>query len=115
MTFIDRLIYLVGGAGRAEGKLCSPRKDIPLDDEGYLTAGEKWYNNDSALFMFGPEHPLRVSCYKLANHVVFDGFILTCIIVSTIMLIYEGPPGARDQDILDIPFGIFCEDTPIIG
>ena len=102
VTFIDRLIYLVGGAGRAEGKLCSPRKDIPLDDEGYLTAGEKWYNNDSALFMFGPEHPLRVSCYKLANHVVFDGFILTCIIVSTIMLIYEGPPGARDQDILDI-------------
>ena len=101
VSFVNRLVWLVGGEGKREESKWSYKKDLPIDDEGYFLPGNKWYNDDLALFTFGPEHPLRKACQSIAQHGFFDGFILLCIVISTGMLIYEGPPGKVDQEILD--------------
>jgi hypothetical protein len=102
VSFVNRLIWFVGGEGKREESTWSYKKDLPIDDEGYFLPGSKWYNDDLALFTFAPEHPLRKACKSLAEHQLFDNFILLCIIVSTGMLIYEGPPGKVDQEVLDV-------------
>jgi hypothetical protein len=108
ITFVHRLVWLFGGEGRASGFGCRMGKDVELDvngkygprdlkgepkEFGTLMPGDKWYNDDKALFFMGPEHPARVACRALAENVIFDTVVLAAILLGTVMLAYEGPPG----------------------
>ena len=50
-----------------------------LDPFGLLLPQTKWYNDDRALFVLGPGHPLREMGRLLATNPVFDSVVLVAI------------------------------------
>ena len=60
-----------------------------LDPFGLLLPQAKWYNDDRALFLLGPGHPLREMGRLLATNPVFDSVVLVAISVGTVLLAYE--------------------------
>jgi Ca2+-binding EF-hand superfamily protein len=47
--------------------------------------------SDKAFNLFGTDHPLRASCTQLSEDPRFQGFVLICIIISSLCLAYEHP------------------------
>ncbi len=101
-----RLVWLCGGvkAGKKPKTLCSIGPDVevyisePFDvddeDNGLLVAGDKWYNDDKSCFFFAPENTGRAALKKLAENPIFDFIVLMAIILGTVLLAIEGPPGS---------------------
>ncbi len=58
---------------------------LPADDD----PNAEW--SDNAFNVFGKDHSLRVSCTALSEDPRFQGFVLGCIIVSSLCLAYEHP------------------------
>ena len=54
--------------------------------------------DDVACGCFPTEHSLRLFCYALASHSLFEGFILACIAISGIVLAVEGPTNHHPDD-----------------
>lgn len=134
--FPHRLVWLCGGtkAGKREKSLCGIGPDVEvyvsepfdLNDEknGMLVAGDKWYNDDKSMFAFGPDHPTRKIMSALANNFIFDNIVLSAIIIGTILLAVEGPPGSLPPETLflfdrinDILFLVFLAEfgAKVIG
>eukprot|EP01052_Picozoa_sp_SAG31_P010413 SAG31_NODE_570_length_14016_cov_10.573543_4_plen_2093_part_00 len=124
--FPHRLVWLFGGvkAGKKPGTVWSMGKDVkvyisdPFDLEdprnGMLIADERWYNDDKALFFFELDNGVRRSLRALAENPVFDTAILGAIILGTVLLALEGPPGSLPAEtvylfdkINDVLFLIF--------
>ena len=74
------------------------------DLEAAAGLGEpKWYNDDKALFVFGPDHPAAQFGRKVANNAIFsDIIVLGAILIGTILLIWEGPAGSLPPDLVEI-------------
>ena len=112
--FPHRITWLFGGvkAGKKPGTLWSMGPDVavyvsePLDLEdpknGMLMAGESWHNDDKALFVFGPDHPARKAMRGLAENVIFDTTVLSAIILGTVLLALEGPPGTLPAETIQL-------------
>ena len=76
VTFVHRLTWLFGGTGKREGSLWSYTRPANTDDEGCFLPGGLWYNNDVALFVFGPDAPFRKACLAIVHNSWFDHSIL---------------------------------------
>lgn len=53
--------------------------------------GEDVEWSDKAFNLFDKDHSLRVNCTTLSENPLFQGFVLLCIIVSSLCLAYEHP------------------------
>jgi hypothetical protein len=116
--FPHRLVWLLGGtkAGKRPKSLCGIGPDVevfvsePFDitdpQNGMLLPGDQWYNDDMSMFAFGPDHPVRVNMKALANNFIFDNIVLFAIILGTILLAWEGPPGSLPAHTLYLFDGI---------
>jgi hypothetical protein len=129
IKFVHRLVWLVGGEGKKSGSLCGMSEDVGLDTEGayseldadgdpvefgMIMPGSKWYNDDKALFFMDRDHSARKVTKALAENQIFDFVVLCAILLGTLLLALEGPPGSIDEDtqfifdrINDLLFGIF--------
>ena len=88
----EDVIKLAAAAGVDEGELSST--------EGLAPA--QWYNDDLAMFVFGPDHPARVVCQRLANNYIFsEVIVLGAILLGTVLLAWEGPPGSLDPALVE--------------
>ena len=115
--FPHRLTWLFGGpaAGKKTGTLWSIGPDVevyvsePFDiddeDNGLLVAGDKWYNDDKSCFMLEPDHPFRSAMKTLAENTIFDTIVLCAIVIGTVLLALEGPPGTLPAQTLFL-FGL---------
>eukprot|EP01052_Picozoa_sp_SAG31_P009473 SAG31_NODE_498_length_14861_cov_3.405026_4_plen_561_part_00 len=102
ITFIHRLTWACGGEGKREGSFWSYARPAKTDEDGIFLPGNKWYNNDEALFALTSDTTFRTFCLAIISHKWFDRAILGCILVSSIMLAAEGPPDSMDPEIFDI-------------
>ena len=98
-----RLVWLFGGEGAYTTSICPPHcgyEDDPRvnPDDGEFLKGEKWYNDDKALFLFSVENPVRVKFGWLVENQYFDNLVLFAILLGTLLLAIEGPPNSIDKD-----------------
>jgi hypothetical protein len=128
VTFVHRLLFMVKAQGSQgfmnfdpelvnidtkDGKFLPPEFDDPdkkIESRFSERTGlvNKWYNDDTALFIFKYDNGFRKACAKLAENAIFDLVILTAIMIGTVMLAYEGPPGVLDRESPELrtPFDI---------
>ena len=67
-----------------------------------LSSDAKYYNDDKSCFTFGPEDPIRLMCKKAANNYWFsDVVVLGAILLGTVLLAWEGPPGSLDPSLVE--------------
>ena len=127
VTFVHRLCWLVKAQGSrgilgfdpelvnvdtVNGKILPPEytaEDRVVESRFSARTGmtNKWYNDDRALFVFGPDHPIRSVCRSIAENPIFDMVVLVAIMVGTVILAYEGPPGYQsdlEEDLVDVFF-----------
>eukprot|EP01051_Picozoa_sp_SAG22_P013108 SAG22_NODE_1433_length_4435_cov_6.497463_1_plen_1296_part_00 len=125
VTFVHRLVWLFGGQGKKglmgfdpescnidtkNGMFLPPEYSDPerlVESRFSARTGlsNKWYNDDKALFIFGPEHPVRSLCKSIAENPIFDMVVLFAIMIGTGILAFEGPPGYQTQteeDLVDV-------------
>eukprot|EP01050_Picozoa_sp_SAG11_P023246 SAG11_NODE_4620_length_1832_cov_1.500866_3_plen_186_part_00 len=60
------------------------------------------YNDDCALFIFPPDHPIRMKAAALSQNTVFDSVVLFAIVAGTVILALEGPKNSLDPDLQQI-------------
>eukprot|EP01048_Picozoa_sp_COSAG05_P006388 COSAG05_NODE_412_length_10089_cov_13.887287_5_plen_990_part_00 len=125
ISFVHRIVWLCGGEGAKPGFGCGMGDHVALDvqgeysekdadgkatDFGTLMPGTKWYNDDISLFIFAPDSNIRLTMQSLAENQFFDLSILIAILLGTIMLAIEGPPGSMVDECLAVD-EIVCEDV----
>ena len=95
VTFVHRIVWLFRGEGHKEGSIWSFHQPPNTDPEnGLFLPGDKWYNDDNSLFMFGPDNMLRKQAMWLSENAIFDTIVLVAILLGTFMLAWEGPKGS---------------------
>ena len=123
VSFVHRLVWLCGGEGKEPGSLCGMAEDTVLDVDGVygprekvkneetdeieevpvefgtIMPGDKWYNDNKSIFSLGPESGLRKSAKALSENKIFDLLVLIAILLGTVLLALEGPPGSLDPDL----------------
>jgi hypothetical protein len=50
-----------------------------------------YHPRESSFFIFSPQNPIRILCFKLVDHPTFDNIILVLIAISTVMLCMDEP------------------------
>jgi hypothetical protein len=88
-TIIDKAVTL--GANRAE--LQSIADEMPA---------ASWYNDDNSLFMLAPGTGIRLALVNISTNFWFDAVVIVAIILGTVLLALEGPPGSLDTDTVAI-------------
>lgn len=65
-----------------------------------------------SLFVFGINNPFRKMCSAVVDSWLFEGFILSCIVLSCLLLAWEGPPGQLEsskwKDTVATTNFVFC-------
>eukprot|EP01048_Picozoa_sp_COSAG05_P024940 COSAG05_NODE_6109_length_1021_cov_0.824295_1_plen_284_part_10 len=126
ISFIHRIVWFVGGEGGLKpGRFVINRSAVQLDTEGVfgprdangeplefgtLMPGNKWYNDNMSLFIFGPDNPARRAMRTLAENKIFDHVVLLAIISGTIILALEGPPDSLRLQGEEAVFGKNTQD-----
>ena len=71
-------------------------KNIPTKEPAVMEApvvesnlGEVVGPKGRALFLLGPNNPIRTAAWKLSKNAIFDGFILVVIFINCVFLALE--------------------------
>jgi hypothetical protein len=78
------------GAEGKEGKLGKNSSSSLAKRQGYLGKEVK-YADVRSFFIFAPSNPARIFASSICQHPVFDSIILLCILITTILLLFERP------------------------
>lgn len=63
----------------------------------------KWYSDDISCFCMPKGSAFREVCVAIANNYIFiDWIVLFAILLGTVLLAWEGPPGSLDPDLRPI-------------
>ena len=76
-------------------RLPGPKQIIEKVEKGTGEMGRSW-------FIFGPENPFRSCCVSVVSAALFEYFILFLIMISSVMIAYEGPQGSLDLDVFSV-------------